>query len=44
VRDLGAAAAFYLEATLKQSDVRRGFRMERLTVGNGECDAPQPAV
>ena len=43
VRDLGAAAAFYLETTLKPTRCRRDLVVERGAAGDGGGDAPEPA-
>ena len=41
VRDLGAAAAFYLETTLKPTRRRRHLVVERGAAGDGRGDAPE---
>ena len=42
-RDLGAAAAFYLETTLKAARRRRHLVVERGASGDGRSDAPESA-
>ena len=42
--DLGAAAAFYLENTLKPSDVIGISSWSAALLAHGECHAPQPAL
>ena len=43
MRDLGAAAAFYLETTLKPTRCRRHLVVERVAAGDGRSDAPESA-